>query len=578
MSQNIKIMFKEWILSTVLLFTVLLGCAQEKDNSYEGEWVGHLPKKNSFNFSVFLQKLSNNRYDLKIMNDTALIEKEVVSESRKNIVFSVDEGLYFDLEYKKNADELSGFIKTGRFLYHITFAKTDSDTYSAAWNPFMFNNGLQSTDIMLYMEDTDNGLVAYPFFGDQRFRGAWASNFEQKGDLLTFKDSNTGFNFKANLQGDHIDLEILLSTSVLTSTRLTHTDNGWEYASEPMVEDQNTNTPSLLDDGWEVANIGEYHMDQVKLRELIKASNTGEWSNMHSVLIAKNNQLVFESYFGGYNAHIPHDLRSASKSISSAMMGIAIDDGLIDSVEEKLYDFIPDSFQYTKDSLKAKITLRDLLTMSSGLDVNNQAGEDYYQNPNNSNNWLKTVLEAPMVRVPGTYLDYGSANPFLLGVCLSERLESPLESYMDKKLFAPLGITNYINQTDDTEEKPYFGGGMLLTSRDLLKFGQLYLNKGTWKGKQIISESWITESFKKYGRLQDAKDKNEYGYLWWHDTYEINGKPIKSIEARGAGGQFIFILPELDTVVVITAGNFRNGKGNQSRDVLKTHILPALIK
>ena len=183
-----------------------------------------------------------------------------------------------------------------------------------------------------------------------------------------------------------------------------------------------------------------------------------------------------------------------------------------------------------------------------------------------------------MVRVPGTYLDYGSANPFLLGVCLSERLESPLESYMDKKLFAPLGITNYINQTDDTEEKPYFGGGMLLTSRDLLKFGQLYLNKGTWKGKRIISESWITESFKKYGRLQDAKDKNEYGYLWWHDTYEINGKPIKSIEARGAGGQFIFILPELDTVVVITAGNFRNGKGNQSRDVLKTHILPALIK
>ena len=214
--------------------------------------------------------------------------------------------------------------------------------------------------------------------------------------------------------------------------------------------------------------------------------------------------------------------------------------------------------------------------MSSGLDVNNLASEDYYQNPANPKKWLQSVLEAPMVKEPGTFADYGSANPFLLGICLNERLDMPLEIYMDKKLFAPLGITNYINQTDDSETTPYFGGGMLLTPRDMLKFGQLYLEKGKWKGEQIISEDWVNESFEKHVQLQDVRDKNHYGYQWWHDTYLINGKAINAIEARGAGGQFIFVIPELASVVVITSGNFRNGKGNQPRDILKEYILPAI--
>ncbi|MEM7382184.1 MAG: serine hydrolase, partial [Bacteroidota bacterium] len=223
------------------------------------------------------------------------------------------------------------------------------------------------------------------------------------------------------------------------------------------------------------------------------------------------------------------------------------------------------------------ITLRDLLTMSSGLDVNNLAQEDYYQNPANPKSWLQSVLEAPMVKEPGTYADYGSANPFLLGVCLKERLDGSMAFYMDNKLFAPLGITNYINQTDDSEVDPYFGGGMLLTPRDLLKFGQLYLDKGKWKGKQIIPEDWVDESFQKHMRLQDVRDKNQYGYLWWHDTYESQGKAIDTIEARGAGGQFIFIIPSLDVVVAITSGNFRNRKGNQPRDILKDFLLPAMM-
>ena len=570
-------MIKDLTILAILSFSTLISCAQNKTQDYEGEWIGFLPNKSSFNFQVSLEELENNKYHLTIANDKILIDKNVTSSTDNQIHFNIDEQLFFSLKYDKNRQALFGFIKTGKFYYHVSLKVADGKKYVGSWNPFMLDNGLQSDDVMLYVEPTDGGnLVAYPFFGDQRFRGCWTSDFERKGEILSFRDGNTGFNFRAKLLESTIELEILLTDVFITKTSLTHTNDGWDYNMDQVDQSQNTSTPSQLNDGWATASINDFKIKESELNRLIDSIHAEKLVNTHSILIAKDNKLIFENYFDGFNAHIPHDLRSASKSISSAIIGIAIDDEIIESVDEKLYDFIPKEYQYTKDSLKSRIKIKDLLTMSSGLDVNNLASENYYQDPRQSTNWLKTVLEAPMVNEPGTYADYGSANPFLLGVYLNERLDQPLEAYMDEKLFAPLGITNYINQADDTEITPYFGGGMLLTPRDLLKFGQLYLNNGNWNGKQIISKEWVKESLTKHVQLQDVQDKNDYGYLWWHDTYIINGKSIKCIEARGAGGQFIFIIPEFESVVVITSGNFRNRKGNQPRDILKDYILPAI--
>lgn len=571
-------MKKHLITLVILTFSTFLSCAQNKTQNYDGEWIGFLQNKNSFNFKISLDAIENNQYLLTIANDKVVLEKTVESEGSKHFKFHINQELFFNLHFDDKLNALLGDIKTGKFIYYVTLPNTGSNKFLGDWNPFMFDNGLQSDDIMLYVESTaDNHMVAYPFFGDQRFRGTWTTDFKKQENILYFTDSNTGLNFKATLLEKTIELEILLTDVLLTKTSLKHTSDGWDYNAKPMSQIQNTNKPLDLNDGWATASISDFGIKEQELTRLITDVNSNKLVNTHSVLIAQENKLVFETYFEGVNVNIPHDLRSASKSISSAIIGIAIDDKIISGVDEKLYDFIPNALQYTKDSLKSKISIKDLLTMSSGLDVNNLASEDYYQNSNNSKPWLTTVLEAPMVNEPGTYADYGSANPFLLGVCLNERLNTPLDSYMNEKLFAPLQITNYINQTDDTQSAPYFGGGLLLTSRDLLKFGQLYLNKGNWNGKQIISESWVDESFKKHFKLQDQKDKNDYGYLWWHDTYKVNDKNITSIEARGAGGQFIFILPELKAVVVITSGNFRNGKGNQPRDILKEYLLPALL-
>jgi CubicO group peptidase (beta-lactamase class C family) len=242
---------------------------------------------------------------------------------------------------------------------------------------------------------------------------------------------------------------------------------------------------------------------------------------------------------------------------------------------------LPERYKHAADGDERKqaISIGSLLTMSSGLDAidfgidrKSVASEDEYQN---SANWLKTVVEAPMINYPGSHANYSSANPYLLGVIVNAVVKQPLDLFIDQNLFKPLGISSYII-FDDPLNQPYFGGGMLLRPRDLLKFGLLYADSGKWKNRQIISKNWVDASFKKYLVLENHNEKNEYGFLWWHYHYKVNGKIINTIEARGAGGQYIFIVPEYQTVVVITSGNFRNRRVWQPEKIMENYILKAV--
>ncbi|MEM6803335.1 MAG: serine hydrolase, partial [Bacteroidota bacterium] len=170
---------------------------------------------------------------------------------------------------------------------------------------------------------------------------------------------------------------------------------------------------------------------------------------------------------------------------------------------------------------------------------------------------------------------YGSANPYLLGVILDGLIENSLEWYMDEKLFEPLGISQYIVQSDE-QGRAYFGGGVYLRPRDMLSFGQLYLNEGSWNGQQIFSADWAKQSLEKYGPLLNANDRNQYGFLFWHKDYNFGDRKVASIEARGAGGQYIMIIPELELSIVISSGNYRNGRFALPEEILQNYILPAL--
>ncbi len=568
-------MFKNVTTAVLLFVSILTGCSQQETKTYEGNWEGTLANTNTLNFALVLEESPNSSYELTITNPESTIREKLVVTNTERLQGSIDDDIHFDLSFTSDKTAVTGFIKSGILMYHLTLHKID-EIYKGVWNPFMVDS-LQSQAMYLGVENNEDGSLAmYPFYGDQRFTGTWVNGSEKEGDAIVFRDYKTGLRFRAKLLEDTIELETLLGKQTLTVTNFKRSDIDLSTLKPSGPKNQNVHKPVALNDGWIIASTADVGATSTSLSKLIDEVNTNALPNTHSVLIAKEGKLVFEAYFDGHNLDISHDQRSASKSISSAMIGIAIEDGILADVDQKLYDCIPKEFQYTKDALKSKINFEDLLTMSSGLDVDGAASENNYQS---SDNWLKTTLEAKMIHEPGTHANYGSANPFLLGVSLDQELQSPLELYMEQKLFAPLGITNYIIQTENTATTPYFGGGMYLTPRDMLKFGQLYLDKGKWKGKQIISENWVIASFKKYRRLQDAKDKNEYGYLWWHKTYTVGEKKVSSIEARGAGGQYICVIPELESVVVITSGNYRNRKLlQQPENMLEKYILPAIVK
>jgi CubicO group peptidase (beta-lactamase class C family) len=337
------------------------------------------------------------------------------------------------------------------------------------------------------------------------------------------------------------------------------------------------------EDDWKIGGFStdeeNEHFGNLQLSEMESLISKDSLPNTHSVIISIKGEVIYEKYFDGYNSKIPHDTRSALKSISSAVVGIAKDQSLFKNVEQSIFNFLPKHYQPQKESLKFKIDIKSLLTMSSGLDAidygiganpKSTAREDRYQM---TKDWTESILNAPMIYAPNTKANYGSANPYLLGVAIDSMVTEPLELFINQNLFERLGISNYILQTDLTG-RPYFGGGMYLTPIDMVKFGELYLNKGRLNGKKVLSENWVENSFKNYRVLENTVDKNGYGYLWWHNDYSFKGTYIKSTEARGAGGQYIFVLPQLDMVVVITSGNYVNGKTQQPELILENYILP----
>ncbi len=528
--------------------------AQQTMADYIGEWVGQTIDTEALNLDVSIEKLKGEDAIFALSNKRDIVAKDFKFSNTINLVIDGDFTFSGIVDHERS--EIKGFIQNKGNLYPTILHKK-GDVFEGKWNLSTIHY-LQSRSLRLTIKESNipnDEYRAYPILG-----GLWCNDFKKSNSTISFRDNNTGLEFEGHLSPSKIVLDISLSGNFIAKASFKKSTKHKKVTS--------INVVPQINDGWEVSKNG---LVLQKMEADIR--NDDSPVGIEGVLVAKNGKITYENYFAGFNASIPHSMRSASKSISSAIIGIAIHDKIIESVDEKLYDFIPQEYQYTKDDLKSRITIKDLLTMSSGLDVNNKAYEDNYQE---SNNWLKTVLEAPMVKEPGTYADYGSANPFLLGIYLSYRLDIPLGFYVADKLFSPLGITNYILNTDDTKSTPYLGGGFRLTPRDMLKFGQLYLNGGTWNGKQIISEQWVEESFKKHVQLQD-RNKIEYGYQWWHGAYDINGESIATVEARGSGGQRIFVVPALEAVVVITAGNYRNRKSYLSQEIFEQHILPALI-
>ena len=543
--------------STIILIVLCVGNLFAQDMaSYTAGWEGTIPDSKTFDLTLEIQGLQTQSPKLKIFNDGEIMTVPIQWINGKNVESHISERIFFEGMLSKDGTEINGFMKSGMLLYHITLTKSKDKTFKGIWNILMVDE-LMSDSFYLSVENgSDDDYQAYPILGDDRFTGTWCGNFRKQNDSIFFSDFKTGMEFKGKLFPESIALGIYLGNNLITQIDLKRSQSKWKIGGFPSKDDSDS---------------------QLQLAEMESLILSDSLEGTHSVLVSKRGKLIYEKYFHGYNANISHDMRSASKSISSCIAGLAKDNKLFRTVDKSVFEFMPEEYQAYRDSAKSQIDLKSLLTMSSGLDAvdfgierNSSGSEDNYQQ---SSDWVGTILAAPMINPPNIHALYGSANPYLLGVALDSIVSGPLEFYMDQNLFQPLGITNYIIQTDLTG-RPYFGGGMYMAPRDMLKFGQLYLNLGKWKGKQVISKEWVGQTFTNYRQLENTNQKNGYGYLWWFGQYEVGGKTIKSVEARGAGGQYIFVVPEKELVVVITSGNYRNGKTQQPEKILTSYILP----
>ncbi len=348
--------------------------------------------------------------------------------------------------------------------------------------------------------------------------------------------------------------------------------------------------PEQMDDDWQTASLDAVGIDENRIKEAIERIHDDTYQNIHSLLIVKDGKLVLEEYFSGYRwayddaqhrgercdfgVDTPHNLASVTKSVTSALVGIAIDRGFIPGVDEKAFTFFP-GYSDLSDERKDGITLEHLLTMTSGLEWNEM--ELPYSNTSNDlvqlfivSDPIAYILAQPAESEPGAEWYYNGGGTNILGEVIREATGLRMDDFAEEYLFAPLGITNY--EWDHINlDMIHASGNLKLRPRDMAKFGYLFLNGGVWQGEQIVSQEWIEESTKEHTLTLEA---NGYGYQWWLETYRSRATSVDSFYAAGWGGQRITVFPSLDMVVVFTGGNYVEGEPVD--EIISRYILLAV--
>jgi CubicO group peptidase (beta-lactamase class C family) len=310
---------------------------------------------------------------------------------------------------------------------------------------------------------------------------------------------------------------------------------------------------------WRQASPEALGLDSARVAAL-PALLKAETPRVKAVLVVRDNQLVFEYYRDGYGPEDLHNVASVTKSVMATLIGIALQDGLVKSLDQKAVALLPSAILPPADPRFENVTMRHLLTMSSGL---------YRKGPGGVSRAALT-LKQQLTAAPGTAFNYNSAANHLLSVILTQQTGAPARQYAERKLFAPLGIARY-NWFGDDDGYSYGSHDLYLKPRDMAKIGQLYLQGGVWEGRRILPADYAADAVSKLvpTGLANAPD---YGYLWW-PTHSLGDAPAYS--AAGFGGQYIFAVPAQSLVVVAVSDQDDSGSG---AGFIRQLVLPAVWK
>ena len=291
---------------------------------------------------------------------------------------------------------------------------------------------------------------------------------------------------------------------------------------------------------WQTAAPEEQGLDPNLLGQILPAIEEQQIS-LHSLLVIRHGYVVFEAYFDPYKADARHELYSVTKSFTSALVGIAVDQGAIQNLDQTVLGFFPEQSFANIDARKEVMTVRHLLTMTSGLDW--LEGDATYRAMYFSRDWAGYVFDLPMLEDPGTRFEYCSGCSHLLSAILNETTGTNVLAFAEKNLFRPIGIRDVEWETD-AQGIPIGGWGLQLTPREMARLGYLYLNGGRWNGQQVVPTEWVEDSA--HAQVETGGDL-AYGYQWW--IYPSHG----GYAALGRAGQTILVFPDLDLVIVTTA-------------------------
>lgn len=338
---------------------------------------------------------------------------------------------------------------------------------------------------------------------------------------------------------------------------------------------------------WVTAPASENGLSTAKLQALESAIRSGEFQKIGSVLIARHGKLIYERYFDD-DASTLRDTRSATKSITGALIGLAIAEHKLTGIDARVLDLLPEHTRKLQnpDPRKNKITIEDFLTMSSPLECDdwNDASRGNEERMYLVEDWAQFILDLPIrgrmhvgqtIDPPpyGRYFSYCTGGVFVLSEVLQKATGVAADRYAKDKLFDRLGISN-VQWVYSPMNIPQTGGGLRLTSRDLLKLAQLYLEGGLWHGNRILDSEWVRRSIQPHAQIDQSTN---YGYLWWLKSFQSAGKSYPAFFMTGNGGNKIIGFPELDTAVAITSTNFNTrGMHEQTERILTDYILPAV--
>jgi CubicO group peptidase (beta-lactamase class C family) len=449
--------------------------------------------------------------------------------------------------------------------------------------------------LFLKLQEREDGTVGAFLRNPERNIGVFLDldHIEREGEALSFVGTFRGRGPSREMAKGHYDenwdrimMDIPNRGGTYVFERITQDEHSSFYARARNPEPYIYAPPPARNDGWRTGTLRQAGIDIKPIKRLIEneiyaPTEDVHASYVHGILIARNGKLVFEEYFHGFHRDKTHDTRSASKSLTSTLIGAAIEAGLPITTTTPVFETMMEDTSSLNglDPRKRQMTLEHLLTMSSGFycdDSDSEApgGEGRMQEQEDEPDWYRYTLNVPMAYEPGEIGIYCSANPNLAGGVLNRATGTPLEKLFQNLIASPLQMDRYFLNLSPTDE-PYMGGGIYWLPRDFLKLGQVMLDGGIWNGRRIVSREWAQRATSSLIKIRDR----DYGYQWWVREYEYQGKSLPAFFAGGNGGNIVVVVPDLDVVIAFFGGNYSDRVLFRAQEeFIPNYILPAIGK